>query len=104
MKNFTQFQEESNPTPAKIDLLIKKLDTQFSGEKFGYTKGKKYNKVYRVTGGGDGKSAWAFIDNEGNMFKAAGWKAPAKGSRGHIDDVLARKFSDMEAFSFGSLR
>lgn len=43
------------------------------------TKGKKYIKILRDT------SAYAFISYEnGDIFKAASWKAPAKHPRGNI--------------------
>ena len=43
----------------------------------------------------DSQSVHAFVDNfTGDLFKAAGWKAPAKNARGNIvtgwDDVVAR--------------
>ncbi len=31
------------------------------------------------------KSAYCFLDYAGNIYKAAGWKAPAKGIRGTIE-------------------
>lgn len=31
-------------------------------------------------------SAYCFLDNDGNIYKAESWKKPAKGIRGHIDN------------------
>lgn len=65
----------------------------YGKEKLGISPGgKKYLRVYInkiVDGKGDklSKSAFCFIDkNNGDVLKAAGWKAPAKHSRGNIFD------------------
>ena len=50
----------------------------------GYDKGPKFIKLWTNRPGTASKSAYAFIDMEGNIYKAAGWKAPAKGVRGTI--------------------
>jgi hypothetical protein len=39
------------------------------------------------------KSAYCFLDYQGNIYKAAGWKAPAKGIRGHIEKKNPREIS-----------
>ena len=41
-------------------------------------RGKKYLKIC------DDGSVHAFVDADGNMYKAAGWNAPAKGIRFNI--------------------
>ena len=46
---------------------------------FEVMKGKKYNRVIDTTRGN--RSAYCFIDNEGNIYKTASWAAPAKGVR-----------------------
>lgn len=46
-------------------------------------RGKRYVRVVRVDSGG--RSAHCFVDTtNGNVLKAAGWKAPAKHARGNI--------------------
>jgi len=55
-------------------------------------KGRKYIRVVRAdyTDAGEviSRSAHCFIDTtNGNVLKAAGWKAPAKGPRGNIYDT-----------------
>lgn len=75
-----------------IDAYYKKMyaNTQSAGltAKLSYTKGPKYYKVLSTSStGGAGNAVWAFIDKEGNIFKPASWKAPAKGVRGNLFDV-----------------
>lgn len=57
------------------------------GQKLGFTKGKKYIRIFSEPEMGSGKSAWAFIDTTtGDVLKPASWKTPAKGARGNIFD------------------
>jgi hypothetical protein len=46
---------------------------------FSVEEGRKYLKIIMSTSGN--RSAHAFIDRDGNVYKAANWKAPAKGIR-----------------------
>lgn len=52
------------------------------------TYGKKYAKIIRNSvPSGSEKSVHSFVDlTNGNILKAAGWKAPAKGVRGSVFD------------------
>jgi hypothetical protein len=44
--------------------------------------GAKYTRVIQSTvGNKDSRSAYCFIDAEGNIYKPASWKTPAKGVR-----------------------
>ena len=47
-----------------------------------YHLGKKYFKLIQDN------SVFCFIDKDGNVYKPASWKAPAKGIRFHIDQLL----------------
>jgi len=47
-----------------------------------YHLGKKYFKLIQDN------SVFCFIDKDGNVYKSASWKAPAKGIRFHIDQLL----------------
>lgn len=42
--------------------------------------GRKFNRVVQTPRMG-GRSVFCFVDNDGNVYKPAGWKAPAKGIR-----------------------
>jgi hypothetical protein len=49
-------------------------------------RGRRYIRI--VAEGNAQRSAWAFVDTtNGDVLKADGWKAPAKGSRGNIYDA-----------------
>lgn len=41
--------------------------------------GKKYHKIVQ-----DERSVYGFVDNQGNIYKAASWARPAKHARGNI--------------------
>ena len=47
-----------------------------------YTEGKVYYKVTHTNCGQT--SVHCFVDKAGNIYKASGWNAPAKGIRGSI--------------------
>lgn len=50
--------------------------------------GRKYIRIVRRDSGATGGSVHCFIDTtNGNVLKAASWKAPAKHARGNIYDV-----------------
>jgi hypothetical protein len=52
---------------------------------YSYQQGKRWVKVVR-TGPGE-HSVFCFVDpNNGDIYKAAGWKGPAKGKRGNVLD------------------
>jgi len=45
--------------------------------------GKKYIKILRTRGQ---EMVHCFLDFDGNIYKAASWKAPAKGIRGNVNN------------------
>ena len=53
----------------------------------GRRPGKKYVKIVRARAGEAGGSVHCFVDmTNGDVLKAASWKAPAKHARGNIFD------------------
>ena len=53
---------------------------------FSFTMGRRYIRVVRAGYGGD-RSVHCFVDRKnGDVLKAASWKAPAKHARGNIFD------------------
>lgn len=91
--------KESSDISQNVDLYIKKLNQYVKDDdkKNGYTLessifgkvvGPKWIKIITTTYGGKGqKSVFAFVDpNTGDIYKPAGWNAPAKGKRGNVND------------------
>jgi len=70
-----------------VDALTKHryADEEFKGS-FEYMVGPKYYKIVHVLSNGQ-RSAFAFVDKEGNVYKAAGWNTPAKGIRGKLGQM-----------------
>lgn len=68
---------------AFVEALRPHAKRQYS-EDFGIQAGKRYDRITSITHG-EARSVHAFIDREsGDVLKAAGWKAPAKGPRGNV--------------------
>lgn len=62
-----------------INLSHEQRGFTFEVDKVTVKKGRRYVKVIR------GTSVYAFVDiNDGNVYKPASWKAPAKHARGNI--------------------
>lgn len=76
--------EEINPA---IEEFIKKLNEKFGDEHLSYSalEGRKYTKI--IMKNWSSTSAYGFIDENGNIFKAATWERPAKHPRGHISSL-----------------
>lgn len=57
-------------------------------------KGRKFHKVVQVDATQGQRSVHCFVDDAGNVYKAASWKAPAKGVRYTLNemDKIAEKF------------
>ena len=56
--------------------------------------GRKYHKISKGSTG-VGSSVVCFIDNEGNIYKAASWKVPAKGIRASIHKPESYAHADL---------
>jgi hypothetical protein len=78
--------------PFTIDDYVRSLQTNveayyaenyesLKAPKFGFTIGPKFYRVYREDGSG-GRSVHSFVEiSTGHVYKADGWKKPAKGVR-----------------------
>lgn len=77
-----------------VDFLNKRIAETFYNERqvpgnkvhFSLMQGPKFARI--VSDGGSQRSSYAFVDAEGNIYKSAGWKAPAKGVRATVDQVV----------------
>lgn len=59
--------------------------TNLTPDRIVFTDGKRYIRVIKESVEGTSRSVHTFIDkNDGSIYKAASWKAPAKGIRGSI--------------------
>jgi hypothetical protein len=67
-------------------------ERQVPGNKveFSLMQGAKYARIV-LTHSGRQHRSYAFVDAEGNIYKCAGWKAPAKGVRATVDDVVSAR-------------
>jgi hypothetical protein len=69
-----------------IQELVAALNAKVGSERFSLDKpGQKYTRVVNTSGGQ--RSVWCFVDAAGNIYKAASWKAPAKGVRSTLATV-----------------
>lgn len=74
----------------KIASFVDSLNKKFTEYKFSSEAGRKNTRIVREAHGQ--RSVYCFIENEtGNILKAAGWKAPAKGVRGNLLTVDMHK-------------
>jgi len=78
----------------KIEQFLVELNAKFPqvgifDKCYVLKKGSKYTKIMTAASPEhSGNSAYAFIDNKsGDVFKAASWAAPAKHTRGNINDA-----------------
>lgn len=90
----TQTQEptmtDSSPT-ARAEAFAAALTERYSARHlFTVTKGRKNHRIVMTTVGRNDPSVHAFVDSEGNVYKADGWSKPATGIRArvHTDEAL----------------
>lgn len=67
------------------------------------TSGKKYIRVYHESVKGHSRSVYCFVDANGNVYKSAGWKSPAKGVRYNVstEEGLRRFLYNADKFGSG---
>lgn len=94
MNTFEILAEKAAPY---LEAMYKARNARFQDSPFETVfvleKGCKYHRIVQDTRNKetgemfDQRSVAGFIDNDGNILKAASWKAPAKGVRGNIFDT-----------------
>ena len=83
-----------------LDLVIRLTNKHYAERyprlkvpTFYIEKGRKYHRVVMADNGS--RSVHAFIGNDGKLYKAAGWKAPAKDARYDLNtdmQILEQRF------------
>ena len=85
-------------TQEYLDLIQKMTSEYFAkhysnlqAPKYYVERGRKYHRVVQHDRGGSSssRSVHAFIGEDGMLYKAAGWKAPAKGARYNLETDMA---------------
>ena len=73
---------------AAKEAEYKRLGYTMSPPVYSFITGKRFHKVIQTETFGSGKSVHCFVDVEtGDIYKPAGWNAPAKGVRGNLRDA-----------------
>ncbi len=89
----------------QISAFVDALNAKFDDYHFGVIAGRKNAKITRCSihnGEIDewSRSVFCFIRKEdGAILKAASWKAPAKGIRAWLDQVLASNLSEVDPYT-----
>ena len=65
--------------------FIDALNATHSGYTFSVSNGRKYTRVIKQRDWS--RSVYCFLDDMGNIYKAASWKSPAKGIRGNLSTL-----------------
>lgn len=66
-----------------LNEKAKEIDGEFTST-YDFTQGKTYFKIWQTLSNQQ-RCIFAFIDQQGNIYKPAGLNAPAKSIRGNLD-------------------
>lgn len=64
------------------EKLTDALNKKFNARKFEYSVGPKFSRI--TIASGSSRSAFLFVDKDGNIFKSETFKSPAKGIRFNV--------------------
>lgn len=70
-----------------VSALQDKFNREGSDHFLSIMKGRKYDRIVIQSGRGQ-RSVFGFMDRDGNLYKAASWKAPAKDARFTADELM----------------
>lgn len=76
-----------------LNEKAKEFDGEFAST-YDYSQGKTYFKIWQTLSNKQ-KCIFAFIDQQGNIYKPAGLNAPAKGIRGNLDGFRPLCFAQL---------
>lgn len=69
----------------RADFFAAALNIRFPAYEFIVMHGPKNSRIVQTTRShGSDRSVHAFVNREGQVFKAASWRAPAAGVRGYV--------------------
>lgn len=87
-KNFDEALEKFvSAAREKINTYYEKSFPNLTAPVLIYTSGRRYVKLITSNDGITGRSVYCFVDKtNGDVLKAATWRAPAKYARGNIYD------------------
>ena len=80
-----------------VKLLQDKTDEYFAkhypraqstAPEYAVASGRKFHKIVKIDTGG--RTAHSFVDQANNLYKAAGWAAPAKGIRYNLNTDMPK--------------
>jgi MoaA/NifB/PqqE/SkfB family radical SAM enzyme len=85
----TSISFKSNKTVVNLDVMLESLMTSLlkhrpTAIKLTAEPGRKYIRIVEDYCGS--RSVYCFLDYDGNIYKSASWKAPAKHIRGTVFD------------------
>jgi hypothetical protein len=96
-----------------VDFLNKRLadvgcnERQVPGNRISFSlmQGSKFARIVVTHTASDSRNSYAFVDSDGNIYKTAGWKAPSKGVRATVEQVVGGEhpfFQDGKGFDNGA--
>lgn len=85
-----------------VEKFIEAIKAKFVAEgrdhyDFSIAKGRKFDKIVAQEKNGS-SHVYAFTDKDGNLYKAASWKAPAKGIRFEASVLLTSAVDAADPF------
>lgn len=92
----------------RLRNVVDAINDAFKKDRVGVTftaqPGSKYIKIVENYNGYGGRSVYCFIDYNGNIYKSASWRAPAKHIRGSVFDENYSIGKCLEPFGAAYLR
>jgi hypothetical protein len=100
---------ESCPLTPDVDAWLKEFkdyaeanaDPYSSYGKIGWDVGGRFIRVWSSPGGQRGRASIFFLDGDGNIYKTASWRAPAKGVRATISSISGSEAAKKHLASYG---
>ena len=96
--HYSQPHQMTSIKQLQIQTFVEKLNAKFEDYEFDVEFGRKNARIIQSPHPGQ-RSCYCFVRmDDGAILKSASWKAPAKGVRAWINDVLANDLSDVDQY------